>query len=141
MTTQLLDDLNRQGVRLWSEGGRLRCGGPKRVITPEVIAKLKEHKEEVLRAIADEEWRSHSLDCPCMDCSAREPKYAKPIKSTSEVFELARKRFPDRNDLPAPPPVPGRDPLAKRGTDKARFFSSDWRQAWPQDFEPYGGNG
>ena len=40
------------------------------------------------------------------------------VGSGAEVVELARHRFPNREDLPAPPPVPGRDPLVRRGTDK-----------------------
>ena len=63
---------------------------------------------------------------------------AERVESTGEVLELARYRFPNREDLPAPPPVPGRDPLAQHDTDKARFFRGDWSQAWPQDFNPGG---
>ncbi len=43
------------------------------------------------------------------------------------------------SSLPASPPGGGRDPLARRGTDKAEFFKGDWRQTWPHDFEVYKG--
>ncbi len=70
-----------------------------------------------------------------------------PIGSAGEVLELARNVLPelkeeDRVDLDEliqanSPPPPGRDPLVKRGTDKARFFSEDWREAGPTDWTPY----
>jgi hypothetical protein len=44
----LVEDLTRRGVRLWAEGGELRCRGSKKVLTPEVLARLKEHKVEIL---------------------------------------------------------------------------------------------
>jgi len=54
-----------------------------------------------------------------------------PIASVSEVFELARLRFPERDGLPVPPHAQGRDPLVHRGTDKVRFFRGDWHGAGP----------
>jgi hypothetical protein len=135
----LLEDLTRRGARLWAEDGRVRCRGPKSVVTPEVVEELKEHKAALLRALSDE----HPLECPCQDCSARFPRYAK-IKTTAEVLELAREVLPelkeeDRVDLGEliqanSPPERGRDPLAKHETDKARFFGEDWREAEPRDF-------
>lgn len=46
--TTLLEDLTRHGVKLWAEGGELRCRGPKKALTPEVLAELKSHKPEIL---------------------------------------------------------------------------------------------
>ena len=55
-----------------------------------------------------------------------------PVASDSEVFELARQYFPEREGLPLLPPVQGRDPLVQRGTDKVRFFRGDGRAAGPK---------
>ena len=68
---------------------------------------------------------------------------AERVESTSEVANLARYRFPVREDLPPPPPppLPDRDPLVKRGTNKVTFFKGDWRRAWPRDFKVYNGGG
>jgi len=126
---QLLEELTARGVKVWAEGSRLRCGGPKSVVTPEVVAELKEHKNDLLRALSDD----HPLDCPCLDCLARAPSYAK-IKATGEVLEMARGMFGTIEDPVTPPAPPGRDPLAKHGTDKERFFGEGWRAAEPKGF-------
>jgi len=45
--------------------------------------------------------------------------------TTGEVLEMARARFrldPADREPPVSAPPQGRDPLAKHGTDKARFF-------------------
>ena len=47
----LLEDLTRRGVKLWTEGGELRCRGPKKTLTPEVLAQLKQHKPEILEQL------------------------------------------------------------------------------------------
>ena len=63
---------------------------------------------------------------------------AEPLESVAEVVELARYKLNPTGIEYDPHPVSsaprGRDPLAKHNTDKARFFSRDWRQAWPEDF-------
>ena len=54
------------------------------------------------------------------------------VDSVAEVFELARQYFPERDGLPVPPSLRGRDPLVHRGTDKVSFFRGDWRTAGPK---------
>jgi hypothetical protein len=44
----LIEDLTRRGVKMWAEGGELRCRGSKKTLTPEVLDQLKEHKPEIL---------------------------------------------------------------------------------------------
>jgi hypothetical protein len=44
------------------------------------------------------------------------------ITGAEEVFTLARRLFPNRDDLPPPPPTPGRDPMVHRDTEKEWFF-------------------
>jgi hypothetical protein len=131
----LLEALTRRGATLWAEGGRVRCRGPKSVVTPEVVDKLREHKADLLHALAgDRVSEEHSLECSHIDCSATGPKYAK-IHNVDEVLEMARARYCTVEDPVIPPALPGRDPMVKRDTDKARFFQGDWRKAWPEDFE------
>lgn len=47
----LLEELTRHGVKLWTEGGELRCRGPKKTLTPEILAQLKEYKLEILKQL------------------------------------------------------------------------------------------
>ncbi len=49
--TELLDDLAGQGVKLWVEGAQLRYRAPKHVVTPTVIAALKERKPEIIELL------------------------------------------------------------------------------------------
>jgi hypothetical protein len=44
----LVEELVGKGVRLSIEGGDLKCRGPKSALTPEVVARLKAHKAEVM---------------------------------------------------------------------------------------------
>ena len=45
---ELVEALAGKGVRLSVEGGDLRCRGPRAALTPEVLARLKAHKAEVI---------------------------------------------------------------------------------------------
>ena len=56
---------------------------------------------------------------------------------------IARERAQRKDSSPPgslPAPGGGRDRLAHRDTDKARFFRGDWRQTWPHGFEVYKGS-
>ena len=44
----LLEDLFGRGVKVWADGDELRCKGPKKALTPEVLAQLKAHKAEII---------------------------------------------------------------------------------------------
>ena len=107
----LVEELSGRGVKLWAEGGKLRCRGPRRAMTPETIARLKEQKAAVLEALEASEVSDFT---------------APPIENAGEVLELARTHFglrpEDREEPPYPPPEKGRDPLVHRHTAKARFF-------------------
>jgi len=62
--------------------------------------------------------------------------------SLGAQLRAARDRLRERaqrKDSSPPAPGGGRDPLARRDTDKARFFKGDWRQTWPRDFEVHKG--
>jgi hypothetical protein len=50
---EFLQDLSFQGVKLWTEGEKLRVGGIKSTLTPDVIAQLQQHKIEILQLLHD----------------------------------------------------------------------------------------
>ncbi len=72
------------------------------------------------------------------NCSTTRPKYAK-VKTTGEVFEIARCYFGTVVKPVISPASPGRVPMAKRHTDKGQFFQGDRQQGQPQGFEVYRG--
>ncbi len=129
---RVLSEVQHRNVKLWAAGDRLRFS-PASALTPELIDGLRENKEYILRML-------ERRNLP--------PDPRPPIGSVGEVLQLARSVLPeledgDRIDLDEliqanSPPPPGRDPMVKRGTDKARFFKGDWRTTWPPDF---GGGG
>jgi len=55
-----------------------------------------------------------------------------PIGNVGEVLGIARAWFGPVEDPVKPPPLPGRDPMVERGTEKGRFFRGDWRNAAPK---------
>jgi len=110
---ELLDHIKAAGITLTysSEGDKL-IARPTSAVTQEMVASLREHRGAVISAL----------------CSGT-------IQSEAELRNMVWEVFPDRENLPVPPPIPGRDPLVHCGTDKARFFRGNWREAWPRDFE------
>ncbi len=67
----LVRRLAGEGVRLSVEGGDLKCRGPKSALTPEIVARLKAHKAEVI---------AHLRPAP-------EPPPVKPAKVTPAAIE------------------------------------------------------
>jgi hypothetical protein len=59
-----------------------------------------------------------------MNCSITRPKYAK-VKTTGDVFEIARCYFGTVEEPVISPASPGHDSMAKRHTDKGQFFQGD----------------
>jgi hypothetical protein len=47
----MVEALAAKGVRLRAEGGDLKYGGPKSVLTPETLARLKAHKSEIVAVL------------------------------------------------------------------------------------------
>src|SRR5829696_8412972 len=96
----VLKELSGLGVRLWVEGDQLRYRGPQRILTPDVLTRLKESKPEIVRELAEE------------------------TASPLEVLDLARARFgPSQPFDPEEHPIariPGRDPLVKTSTEKVK---------------------
>ncbi|MBZ6093492.1 hypothetical protein KVH02_35130 [Streptomyces olivaceus] len=53
MIDQLLQDLRSNNVRIWAKEGRLHFDAPKDVMTPEMLALLRDRKEELLRRLEE----------------------------------------------------------------------------------------
>ena len=51
---QLLTELQTLGVKVWPDAGALRFRAPADAITPELTARLKEYKPEILMILADD---------------------------------------------------------------------------------------
>ncbi|NEO38508.1 MAG: amino acid adenylation domain-containing protein [Moorea sp. SIOASIH] len=50
---EFLQDISLKGVKLWCDGEKLRTGGSQEVLTPDVIAQLKQHKSEILQLLKE----------------------------------------------------------------------------------------
>ncbi|AOX01050.1 hypothetical protein BJP34_17820 [Moorena producens PAL-8-15-08-1] len=50
---EFLQDLSLKGVKLWTDGEKLRTGGSQEVLTTDVIAQLKQYKSEILRLLKE----------------------------------------------------------------------------------------
>ena len=111
---QTLVRVRRRGVTLVPVGDRLRFS-PASALTPELVNELRENKASILDILARQ-------DEARQDTSPR-------IGSVAAVLEIACEILGLVEDPVTPPASPGRDPLAKRNTDKARFFCDDWRRA------------
>ncbi len=112
---EVLEDLRDRGYTVTVRGGRLKLRGPCRPLE-DVERRIASCREELIAAVS-----------------------APPIEYAAEVLALARERFAPVEDPVTPPTLPGRDPMAKRHTDKAEFFKGVWREAWPRDFRVYEG--
>ena len=99
--------LREAGIVFEARGDRLRVA-PAANMTPELIALVREHKEDLMRIARTREDTSP------------------PVESVNEVFEMARAILnPEGIDYgppPVPPAPPGRDPMAKPNTEKAKFY-------------------
>ncbi|NEO38505.1 MAG: amino acid adenylation domain-containing protein [Moorea sp. SIOASIH] len=51
---EFLQDISLKGVKLWCDGEKLRTGGSQEVLTPDVIAQLKQHKTEILQLLHEQ---------------------------------------------------------------------------------------
>jgi len=45
----LLTELRSRGIRVWPEGGQLRCNAPAGVLTPELCDTLRQSKSDILK--------------------------------------------------------------------------------------------
>lgn len=130
---EVLSELRSRGYIATIQGDRLKLRGPCR-LSPDLERRIADCRDELVGVIRKEEERRQDT--------------AATVAAVGEVLELAREVLPelkeeDRVDLDEliqanSPPAPGRDPMAKHGTDKARFFQGDWREAWPRDFRANG---
>lgn len=50
-TAQLIEELAAAGIRIWNDGGKLRYRGPSGVMTPELLADMKQRRDEILQEL------------------------------------------------------------------------------------------
>ncbi|WP_293072699.1 amino acid adenylation domain-containing protein, partial [Moorena sp. SIO4A5] len=51
---EFLQNISLKGVKLWCDGEKLRTGGSQEVLTPDVIAQLKQHKTQILQLLQEQ---------------------------------------------------------------------------------------
>ncbi|MEL6351088.1 MAG: hypothetical protein AAFR58_04930 [Cyanobacteria bacterium J06627_28] len=64
-TTQLIKTLNKQGVRLWADGDKLRIDAPKGVLTTQLKASIAANKAEILNSLLFGSLPSGNCNTPC----------------------------------------------------------------------------
>jgi hypothetical protein len=118
MTPQaLLEELDRLDIKVWVSGEKLSYDAPRGAVTPELLARIKECKPELLAQLRT---GPKALD--------------ETIEFPADVLTIARETLPplkdeDRVNLQEllqanKPPEPGRDSMTKHDTDKAHFFQA-----------------
>lgn len=50
---QFLADLSKQGIELWTDGDQIHYRGPRQVLTPSLLSKVKQNKTEILQLLKD----------------------------------------------------------------------------------------
>ena len=50
--TDLMTDLRERGVKLWVEGEKLRFKAPEKAMTPDLMGRLRRHKQDLLDFLA-----------------------------------------------------------------------------------------
>ena len=61
---QFLGSLEKQGIKFWIEGERLRYGAPKDVVTPALRLQMTERKDEISAFLRTTQQRSHHINIP-----------------------------------------------------------------------------
>ena len=82
IASEVLADLIRQNVQVWSDGEHLRVRAPKGVLTPELQAKLTAHKAGVMELLEKDRQASVTVDLPRKHISF------KPRRSFGESLSL-----------------------------------------------------
>ena len=128
LATQVINKVNSLGASITLDGtGENLVIEPGSLLTPDLTEELRKHKPYIINILTRRELP---------------PDPRPPIASAGEVLELARELLPplkeedrvDLDELTQANSPPGRDPLAKRNTDKARFFGRGWRKTGPDGF-------
>jgi hypothetical protein len=50
-TRTLIAEIRMLGVKLWTEGDRLRYAGPEEAVTPELVERVRSHKPEIVKLL------------------------------------------------------------------------------------------
>ncbi len=124
---KVLSRVQAHGITLIPDGNRLRFS-PAAALTPELLEELRQCKEGILSILREEHQQDMSLGAQ--------------LRATRDrLRERAQRKDSSPPGYLPPPGGGGRDPLARRGTEKGRFFKRGgaWRETWPHDFEVYRG--
>ena len=62
MIERLLSELRQRGVRIRSDGDRVLCDAPPNVMTPELMEKIREHKEQIIELLNNETTAAKAAD-------------------------------------------------------------------------------
>ncbi len=52
----LLNEFQRMGIRLEARGDKLRAEAPEHILTAELVAELRAHKQEILKVLRQRQW-------------------------------------------------------------------------------------
>ena len=90
----LIADLVRQDVRLWTQDGQLQFDGPNGVLTDDVLAKLRQHKAGILEYLANinpvrERRRQELLQMMAEDDQGRKYHWLTDIEADPDYVILA----------------------------------------------------
>jgi hypothetical protein len=105
LTAEVISEVKSRGVELFPVGDRLRFR-PASALTTELVDELREHKDEILETLTDDNQA--------------------PLETVAEVFDLAHARFRQSRRLD-----PSEHPPSKRemwvNPDKEAFFFPERR--------------
>jgi len=67
--TSLLTELRARGIEIQLEGGKPKLRGPQSVLTEDLVAKLREHKDEIVAALSQQPTPTEPTPTrPCYAC-------------------------------------------------------------------------
>ncbi len=106
-TAELLNEVTRQGIRLMPDGDALCYTAPKDLVTPELMAKLKAHKTELLdilrKPVAECIAQDHGLTLADLQQAAG-PGWSEIWNDPPTLEALARaiqaRRMRERGEIP-----------------------------------------
>jgi len=68
-TVSLLDELRAKGIEVRLEDGKPKLRGPQAVLTEDLVAKLREHKDEIVQALSQQSTPTEPTPAhPCYAC-------------------------------------------------------------------------
>ena len=131
-----LADLHAQDIRVWADGGRLRCNAPADLLTPALREQLQGRKEQILEFLRSTETltRRHRAIVPLQPRGTGTPIFGVPGHN-GDVFcylTLAQHLGPDMPFYGLQPPgLDGQGAPLTRIEDLAAYFAAQIRAFHP----------